>query len=233
MKSCRCLVIEDSPQFTALLKEYLARIPYMATPVFAGSVREAIALLQQPFDLIFLDIHLPDLSGLEILQSFPQLPPVIVTTSAPEYAVACYDFDVADYLVKPYSFTRFMRAVNRACPPPEPGRQRGEESLFLKVGHAMQRFDLASIDIVQAYGIYCKIIGGGKTAVVNETISSLENKLPPNQFMRVHKSYIINLKNVFSYSHRTIFIASVEVPLGTAYRDRFRMFLGLEKTQEN
>jgi len=235
MKSCSCLIIEDSPQQVTLLREYMGQIPFLAAPTVVGSVSEAIGVfheLPHRHELILLDIHLPGPTGLSLLHAYAHLPPVVVMSSAPEFAVDCYDFDVADYLLKPFSFTRFLRAVNRALGERSGGADPVQDSIFLKVGHAMQRFAFEEIDFIQAYGIYCKVVSGGRLTVVNETISALEAALNPARFMRVHKSYIINLGKVFSYSHRTILVGEVEIPLGSAYRDAFRAFIGLDKTQE-
>lgn len=198
-------------------------------PQVCGTVEEAMTLLQQhPFSLIFLDINLPDQSGLDLLRFFPKMPSVIVTSTQANHAADSYDLNVSDYLMKPFSFSRFTRAVNRAL-----GVQVAQNSIadgdfiFLKVGHAMQRFDYDSIDYVQAFGTYCKVYINQKVTVVNEIISQLENLLPPQKFLRIHKSYLTNLSKINSYNYRSIFIGSAKIPLGASYREKFEGFLSL------
>ncbi|GAB3910191.1 LytTR family DNA-binding domain-containing protein [Larkinella knui] len=229
MKYRQCLIVEDCDSAVTILQEYLARLPFFMPPQVCGTVREATTLLQQQqFDLILLDVNLPDQMGLDLLHSFPRTLPVIITTSAIEFAVDSYDLDVADYLLKPFTFSRFTRAVNRAL-----GVQVGQNSLteeqfiFLKVGHAMQRFDYNDIEYVQAFGTYCKVFINQKMIVVNEIISQMETLLPKHRFLRIHKSYLLNLSKISSYNYRTIFVGSAKIPLGASYRDKFEGFLNL------
>ncbi|KAA9349637.1 LytR/AlgR family response regulator transcription factor [Larkinella humicola] len=229
MKYRQCLIVDDSDSAVAILQEYLARLPFFMPPQVSGTVRDATSLLQQQhFDLILLDISLPDQMGLDLLRSFPKPLSVIVTTANPDFAVESYDLDVADYLLKPFSFNRFIRAVNRAL-----GVQLAQNSLtedrfiFLKVGHAMQRFDYDAIEYIQAFGTYCKVMINQKVVVVNEIISNLENLLPRHKFLRIHKSYLLNLSKINSYNYRTIFVGTAKIPLGASYRDKFEGFLNL------
>ncbi|RRB04927.1 LytR/AlgR family response regulator transcription factor [Larkinella rosea] len=229
MKYRQSLIVDDSESAVTILQEYLAQLPFFMPPQVCGTVRDATTILQQQsFDLIFLDIHLPDQSGTELLRSFPRPLPVIITTAHAEFAAESYDLNVADYLLKPYSFGRFTRAINRAL-----GVQMAQNSvsedrfIFLKVGHSMQRFDYDTIDYVQAFGTYCKVFINQKVIVVNEIISHLENLLPRQRFLRIHKSYLMNLSKINSYNYRNIVIGSTKIPLGASYREKFEGFLSL------
>ncbi|MGV3561213.1 LytR/AlgR family response regulator transcription factor [Larkinella arboricola] len=224
-----CLIIEDSGPDADVLKEYIAKTPFFLAPQVCSNILEASTLLQrQHFDLIFLDIKLPGQSGLDLLRLFPKPLPVIVTTAYPEFAVECYDLSVADYLLKPFTFSRFTRALNRAL-----GVQLASNSLtedkyiFLKVGHSMQRFDYDAIDYIQAFGTYCKVFINQKVVVVNEIISHLENILPKQKFLRIHKSYLTNLAKINSYNYRSVVVGSAKLPLGASYREKFEGFLNL------
>ncbi|GAB3251591.1 LytTR family DNA-binding domain-containing protein [Larkinella harenae] len=198
-------------------------------PQVCSTAQEATVLLQQQeFNLFVLDINLPDQSGLDLIRSFPKVPPVIVTTAHTEYAVESFDMDVADYLLKPFTFTRFTKAVNRALSiQVDQNSLADDDFVFLKVGHAMQRFDYDAIDYVQAFGTYSKVYSNQKVIVVNETISHLETLLPKQQFLRIHKSYLMNLSKINSYSYRNVFIGSAKIPLGASYREKFEGFLTL------
>jgi DNA-binding LytR/AlgR family response regulator len=212
-----------------LLQDYLARLPFFQAPTVCKTAQEALMLMQQQaFDLVFLDMRLPDQTGVELLRSFPKALPIIATTAYADYAVDSYDLNVIDYLLKPFSFQRFTRALNRAL-----GIRLATNSLveqnfiFLKAGHSVQRFDYAAIDYIQAFGTYTKVSAYQKVFVVNETISNLENLLPESQFLRIHKSYIINVSKIANYTYREVTIASTKIPLGASYRDRFQGFLNL------
>ncbi|GAB3326599.1 LytTR family DNA-binding domain-containing protein [Larkinella ripae] len=229
MKSRQCLIVDDSEVAVAILEEYIARLPFFMPPQICNTVKDGMTVLQQqPIDLILLDMHLPDQNGLELLRYFPRQLPVIVTSAHTEFAVDSYDLDVADYLVKPFTFNRFTKAVHRAL-----GVQVGQNSLvesefiFLKVGHSMQRFDYDTIDYIQAFGTYCKVYVNQKVIVVNEIISHLEQLLPQQKFLRIHKSYLMNLAKITSYNYRNIVVGSTKIPLGAAYRERFEDFLSL------
>lgn len=227
MNQRQSLIVEDTASSVAVLEEFLSRVPFFLPPDVCGSVAEAMVLLQaKKYDLIFLDMHLPDLMGLELLRGFPEPLPVIVTSAHPDFAVDSFDLNVADYLVKPFTLLRFTRAVNRALNVRLPSVDPLEPPYtFLKVGHNVQRFDYSDIDYLQAYGVYCKIISQQKVTAVNETISSLEDKLPSQLFLRVHKSYIVNLSKIVSYSFRQITLETAQIPIGAAYRDNFQNFL--------
>ncbi|MGA0557467.1 LytR/AlgR family response regulator transcription factor [Larkinella sp. VNQ87] len=229
MKSRQCLIVDDSESSVILLQEYLSRLPFFMPPQVCGTVADAMILLQQQyFDLIFLDINLPDHIGLDLLRSFPKPLPVIVTSAHTEYAVDSFDLNVKDYLLKPFTFNRFTRALNRALGVQVTPNSLAEENfIFLKVGHSMQRFDYNTIDYIQAFGTYCKVYVAQKVIVVNEIISQLENLLPRQRFLRIHKSYLINLSKINSYTYRHAVIGVAKIPLGAAYRERFEDFLSL------
>jgi DNA-binding LytR/AlgR family response regulator len=229
MKYRQCLIVDDSESAVAILEEYLARLPFFMPPQVCGTVRDATYLLQQQhFDLILLDINLPDQTGLDLLRSFSRPLSVIVTTASVESAVDSYDLNVADYLLKPFSFARFTRAINRALGVHlEQNSLTEEQFIFLKVGHSIQRFDYESIDYIQAFGTYCKVFINQKVIVVNEIISHLENQLPKQKFLRIHKSYLMNLSKINSYNYRNIFVGTTKIPLGASYREKFEGFLSL------
>lgn len=234
MRKHIALLVDTNESCVAVLRDYLSRLPLFCPPVVAKSVNEACSLLiERKFDVVFLDIMQFGGSGREVLDALPRQSPVIVTTSDPSFAVECYDLDVADYLLKPYPFPRFIRAVNRAL-----GVQvaasilADRQSVYLKVGRVVQRFNYETIDFLEAYGIYTKIWYNQKAVVVNETISTLENRLPNDQFMRVHKSYIVNLTKVTTYAHAHIWVETTKIPVGKMHRTKFDGFFQSLETIE-
>ncbi|MEZ0538340.1 LytR/AlgR family response regulator transcription factor [Fibrella arboris] len=221
MQTYRCLIIEDSEPTALLLKQYLTDLSIFSQLTICSTYSQAItALLQHTFDLIFLDIELNAANGLELLRTAHSFPPVIVISAHPQYAVDCFDLDVADYLQKPFSQSRLLRSIQRAM-----SIRVDKESIvtsqviFLKVGRRLQKFAFSQIDFIEAYGIYCKIHYQGKIDVVNEPIMVLEERLPLHYFRRVHKSFIVNLNHITSYNHNNFFIGDAKIPLGISYRD--------------
>ncbi|GAB3328024.1 LytTR family DNA-binding domain-containing protein [Larkinella ripae] len=229
MGSQQCLIIEQSATAVAELKEYVSRLPFFSTPDICASVSEAWELLRsKTYSLVCLDINLLDLSTVDLIHSFAKQAPVIVTSVHADLAVDGFNLGVVDYLLKPFTFLRFTRAVNRALSIQIAAQdENAHPFLFLKKGHTFQRFDYSTIEYIQAYGIYCKVIGPQKVDVVNETISNLEQVLPSQQFLRIHKSYIVNLAMITGYSYRSISVGAHQLALGAVYRDRFEGFLSL------
>lgn len=228
IKQRQCLIVDNLSAGDELI-HYFNRLPFFSVPDSCRSLQEAGVLLQKnPYSLIWLDADSINREELEQLRLFPKYVPIIVASTNAELAIDGFELGVADFVLKPFSFTRFTRAVNRALIAHSTASiPVAHPFLFLKKGHSFQRFDHDAIDYVQAYGIYCKIIGEGKLDVVNDTISRLEQVLPGQQFLRIHKSYIVNLGKVTGYSYRHISVGTHQLPLGAAYRERFQGFLSL------
>jgi two-component system, LytTR family, response regulator LytT len=221
MRTYTCLIVEDSDINALLLKEYLTELALFDNIVVCESVNEAsVVLLQQSVNLIFLDVELKAESGLELLTTFDRLPPVIVVSAHERYAVDCFDLNVADYLKKPYTQKRLLRGIKRAL-----GLVLEKEPIavhdviFLKIGRRLQKFPYNQIDYIEAFGIYCKIHYQKQFHVVNETISTLESRLPTKLFRRVQKSFIINLTHVTSYNQNNFYINDKKIRVSAAYRE--------------
>lgn len=229
MKNYLPLIVEDDDSSTLILMEYLQKLPFLQKPIVCKTAFEALgALKQHHFDMVFLDMHLPDLSGEELLQFFPKRVPTIITTSDPNFAVNCFDFDVADYLMKPFSFLRCVRAVNRALEMQVSDNSVADaHSIFLKVGRQLKQFHYKDIDYVEAFGIYSKLIGHHQVTVVNETITSLEERLPKRNFARVQKSYIVNVEKIATYDTKYLQLGTTKIPIGLTYRNSLQGFWNL------
>lgn len=205
------------------------RLPFLCTPVVSLTAGDALfKLSSRKYDLLFVDTHLPDRTGLEFLQSVSQRPPAIVTANTPDLALDCFDLDVADYLLKPITFSRFIRAVNRALQMQiNPYGFSDNKAVYLKIGRSIQRFRYDEIEYIEAFGVYSKVWRNQKATIVNEPISMLETHLPSQYFMRVHKSYIIGLNCLDTFSHTNIMIGGSKIPLGASYRPKFEGLLRL------
>lgn len=229
MRNYLPLIVEDTQSSASVLNEFLQKLPFFEKPIVCTTALEALGILKtNAVDVLFLDVHLPDLPGLDLLKMLPKHPPSVITTSDPNFAVECFDCDIADYLLKPFSFQRLVRAVNRAL------EMRVSESsvsdahsIFLKVGRQLRQFHFKEIDHVEAFGIYSKVYNHHQVTVVNEAITSLEQRLPKRYFARVQKSYIVNVEKITSYDTKHLLIGTSKIPIGIAYRDSLQGFWGL------
>ncbi|MCY7358016.1 MAG: LytTR family DNA-binding domain-containing protein [Rudanella sp.] len=237
MRNRTVLIIEHEKSSLLSVKSFLERLPFFTPPTVGQSAASAINYLsQQDFDLVLVDMHLPDLAGLEVLHCLPtdSRSPIVVTSACTTYAADCFDLCVADYLVKPFSFQRFVRAVNRALKVQfTPPSFTDNQAIFLKIGRSIQRFQYDEIDYIEAFGVYSKIWRHQKATVVNQPISMLETHLPLQRFLRIHKSYIVSLASLSSYSYTSVMAGGTKIPLGASYRPKFDGFLRLLSSTGN
>lgn len=229
MKNRTALVVESDPESSHVIETFLSRLPFLGPPITCQSAGTAFDYLnQQAFDVVFLAMQLPDLAGLDLLHGLPTGSPIVATSVCPTLAADCFDLNVADYMVKPFTFQRFIRAVNRALKIQiTPSSFTDNQAIYLKIGRTIQRFQYDEIDYVEAFGVYSKIWRHQKATIVNEPISTLEAHLPAQRFLRLHKSYIIGLASLNSYSHSSLVVGGTKIPLGASYRAKFDGFLRL------
>lgn len=234
IKKFNALIVDDEPLIVAQLEDFLAQTQLFEKPFVSETGTDALSQLHnQSIDLLFLDIELPDMNGLDFLRSFPNHPPTVVISAHPRYAIDSYDCDVCDFLPKPFNYTRFLRSVRRTVlratnPTGEQkektdytGEVPGEDSpthIYLKTGHINQRFALSEILYLEASNIYTKIVTPADTTVVSEQISNLEERLGGDCFLRVHKSYVVNVEHVTRYSAKSIWLQHHTVPIGRKYQ---------------
>lgn len=227
------LVIDDNPADIDYLKRALNQFPLFRLAAVADTVESAMMILAtQSIDLIFLDVLLAGQSGLTLLKAGASLPPVIIISAYPEYAAYSYEIGrAADYVIKPFSDERLQislaRALQRAN---NPTHLVDAEAVFLKTGRRIQRFEYQSIDYAEAFGVYSKVFQGEQMELVNERLIALEKLLPTRLFMRVHKSYIINVNKITSYDRHNLWIGKIKIPIGISYRPRLQGLLSLFDT---
>lgn len=228
----RCLLVDDKPLALDILTDYVEKVPFLH---LTGATTNPIEALQwvteQAVDLIFLDIQMPQLTGLQFMSALQSRAGVILTTAYTDYALDGFEHDVIDYLLKPIPFERFYRAAQKAqtrlrvaeatTHVPDPRR-----FLFVRTEHRMQRVDLDAIRYVEGLQNYVVIHTTGEKVLARQTISSLEESLPPGTFVRVHKSFIVSLAHIGTVERSRIFIdtnvpSPTIIPVGDAYRDRF------------
>ncbi|GAB3985333.1 LytTR family DNA-binding domain-containing protein [Spirosoma daeguense] len=233
MKILNYLIVDDDPVFVEQLIKQTEPLAFITPTGTCKNYGEALsATNSQKIDFILLDVKLesPDgLSGFDFLRHHANLPPVIIISNTPEYAVESYAIGKAkDFLVKPFDNNRLMIAINRALNINiETNHLVDTSSIFLKMGRRFQRFSIDDIDYFEGYGIYTKVIYQGTTHVINDTLTNLESLLDVKRFMRVHKSYIINLNKLAGFDHNKLYLQNASVPIGVSYKAKLEPLLRL------
>ncbi len=227
----RFLIIDDEPIAHRIIEGYSTELPYLQKVGNAYNAFEASAVLNKTsVDLIFLDINMPKMTGFEWLKTLATRPKIIVTTAYQEHALEGYELDVVDYLLKPFSFARFLKAVNKAqrsdsvAPSLEPA-PKGER-FFLKGDRKHHQIHTDDILFIEAHGNYAKVYLENEMILSHEKISSFEELLPSNQFLRVHKSFLIARARIEQISGNRIFIDQHEIPIGQTYRSTINRLIG-------
>lgn len=225
----RCLITDDEPIARQIIEGYIDQIPYLE---LAGSCRNALEALEKlkstSVDILFLDINMPHLSGLNMLRALPQRPHVIITTAYPEYAVQGFELAVTDYLVKPFSLERFLMAVERIAvqfretpsspaSSPEPTAASGQV-LFVKTSDKIIRLALEEILFAEAYGNYVKLYTSRERHLLPQPLGQLHEYLPTNQFVRIHKSYLVALRHIDSIEGNRVKVGEEQLPVGKVYK---------------
>lgn len=226
----RCFVLDDEPLASDLLKDYIERLPDLELVGVSNSPSQALGLLQQtPVDILFLDIQMPKLSGFDVLRPLSYRPKVIFTTAYREFAMDSYEFDVVDFLLKPVSFERFLKALGKVyrfmpshAAPAETGDtgKSSKEYQYFKVDKEMVKINLEDILWFESIRDYVKIHTTSGVLVSYLRISYLEEKLPSDRFVRIHKSFLISLEHIRAISSTYIRINNKELPIGRSYKAR-------------
>lgn len=226
----RCLIIDDEPLAIKLIRAHLSKLDSFEIAGECKNALKAIEFLKkEKIDLMFLDINMPEITGLDFLKTIPDPPYVIITTAYREYAIEGYDLDVVDFLLKPISFERFLKAINRYC-----NRTRSTQTkeiknssvpavkkyVFIQDGKNIYKLPFEDIVYFEGYGEYVKVITTSKTYTVRESLTDFENKLSPDSFIRIHKSYIVSIQKITGFSAVHVFIKNTELPIGRIYRKK-------------
>lgn len=218
-----CIIIEDQPPAQRILKKYIQDMDALELKAsFSDAIHAMEFLKSTAVDLIFLDIHLPKISGIDFLKIMPKSPLVILTTAFPNYALESYEFDVVDYLLKPFSFQRFVKAVNKASErqtkPITQAPKRTE--LYIKSGYEHIKVTIDDIIYIKSDADYSELFVANKKHLSSKTLRHWEETLDSNQFLRIHKSYIINVLQIKKIATNRIFLGTnIALPIGRAYKE--------------
>jgi DNA-binding LytR/AlgR family response regulator len=240
----RCLAIDDEMLALDLLEDNIKKVPFLELVQTCSSAMEALEVLRnQQIDLLFLDIQMPDLSGIQLLKSLHHKPMVIFTTAFSNYATEGFDLDVIDYLLKPYSFERFLKAVNKVHEYIDlRDRASNQENakeivtsarfLFVKADYKLYKINLKDILYIEGLKDYVKIYVGDKPIITQMSMKALEEKLPSRDFIRVHRSFIVAFNKIDFIQKQMLMIGKKEIPISEHYRDQLFKIINYEKPLE-
>lgn len=242
-----CIVVEDEPLARSLLENHISKVSYLHLQKSFSNPLEAIEFLRQnTVDLLFSDIQMPEITGITMLKIIPKKPLVILTTAYSEYAIEGYELDVIDYLLKPISFERFLKAAEKAAQriaeqkkpaqveqvfvhSPAPAPDKSEDYIFVKDGTKLIKIKLKDILYIEGLKDYVAIHTKEKKIVSLQTMKSLESVLPESHFIRIHNSYIISFEGIEAVDKEKVQVGKVFLPISDTYRKSFKLFI--EKRQ--
>ena len=230
----RCIAIDDEPLALKKMGDYIEKTPYLETVALCESAFQAIEIIQNtPVDLMFVDINMPDLSGMDFVKSLNEKPVLIFTTAYSEYAIEGFKVDALDYLLKPIEYNDFLRAANKAkthiegySKKPEQ-LQLKEQQLFIKSEYKIVKINLPDIKYIESMREYVRIhLVNSKPVMTLISMKKLEESLPKEIFMRVHRSFIVNLNRITTIErNRIIYDDNVYIPVSEQYREEFKRYI--------
>lgn len=233
----RCMIIDDEPLAISLLEEYVSKVPFLELVASFDNPIEAVeAYTQSPVDLIFLDIQMPELNGLELSKFVGAKTRIVFTTAFKQYAFDSYELNAIDYLLKPIGFQSFLRAANKALQWFELTKREKEKpldpaanarSLFIKVEYKLVRVDIDRILYVASLKDYVKFYleGESRSLISHMTMKAAEELLPSDSFIRVHRSFIVSVDKINAIENNRIIIGKEYIPVSEAYKEAFSAFL--------
>ena len=224
MSKIKCIIIEDEPLAAKVLSDYILQVPFLELQAtFKDAILATDYLRNNHTDLIFLDIHLPKLKGMAFLKTLKHQPSVIITTAYHQYAVEGFDLNVTDYLLKPFEFERFLIAVTKVKTGRSEKQQTDESEtkdfIFLNVQKKKVKILFSEIVYIESQREYIKIVTTKKEYISKMSTHEIEDLLPAHLFKRIHRSYIISIKKIESYTAEMVEVNGVSIPIGRDYRD--------------
>jgi DNA-binding LytR/AlgR family response regulator len=228
MTDIRCLVVDDEPLAIDIIVTYLEQLDNHQVATANNAVEAFRQLQQQPVDLLFLDIQLPQLTGFDLLKSLPRRPLVVITTAYRDYAVEGFEWEALDYLVKPFSFARFLQTMDKATralqtprsvPPPNPApADTTPPSIFLKTDRHLTRVSIDSILYIESLKDYIRVFTTGGDYLCHQSLTDITASLPADKFLRVHRSYTVALGKIDQVRQHCAHIGAATIPISRAHR---------------
>ena len=228
----RCIIADDEPIARQIVEGYVEQLPQLKLVGMCSDAFEVMELLQKgPVDLLFLDINMPNLSGISLIRSLRIRPEIVLTTAYSEFALEGFELSVTDYLLKPFSLERFIMAVNKVqdklqpvisvTPPATPASPSASipTHITVKVDKKLIRLPLEEVRYIEAFGNYIKIHLAEKMLLVSQTLTDFLGQLPQDDFIRIHKSYVVHYQCVQAVEGNIVFVEEKQLPMGKTFRD--------------
>lgn len=234
-KKISCLAVDDEPPALDVIRKYISSVQSLELVGTCSDAVEALNFIRQhPVDLIFLDIQMPQILGTDFLRTLKKPPKVIFTTAFRKFAVEGFELDAVDYLLKPISFERFLKAVNKVMDASlngtlsvdiEPPKTNIDTFIYLRSDRKMIKVALSDILYIESIKDYIKVVATSGTVITKQSISTIEETLPKEMFIRIHRSYIVALNKVESYSNELVWVGKAELPISRMYRHEVEKIL--------
>jgi two-component system LytT family response regulator len=220
MSKIKCIIIEDEPLAAKVLSDYISDVPFLELQkVFKDAILASEFLLHQETDLIFLDIHLPKLKGMAFLKTLVNPPSVIVTTAYHQYAVEGFNLNVTDYLLKPFEFERFLTAVNKVNAEQKKVPNEVRDFIFVNVQKRKVKILFSEILYIESQREYIKIVTTRNEYISKMSTNEIEELLPVDAFKRIHRSFIVSVSKIESYTAEVVEMNGMAIPIGRGYKE--------------
>lgn len=231
MKKFKCLIVDDEPIAIEYLKDYVNQMPNLELTATANRASKAHIILEsEKIDLIFLDIQMPGLTGLDFIRTLSHKPAIILTTAYSEYAIEGFNLEVDDYLLKPFSFERFTQAVKKVSATSDKTEDKqsslSHDFIFLKSGYKSVKVNISDITHVEGMKEYITFYTAeGKKFIKNDRIKHIEKQFKSHHFIRVHKSFLVSINHISSFFGNTIELGEFQIPVGRVYKEDLKNLL--------
>lgn len=232
----KCLIVDDEPPAREIIRRHIEQMPILELAGECANAIQAFTILQQqPVDLMFLDIRMPQLNGNDFLKTLKNPPKIIFTTAYSEYAVEGYELDAIDYLMKPIPFDRFFKAINKAYQQtviktdiilPPTAEKKTDSFVYFRADRKMVKVTLQDIFYIESMKDYIKIVTANGTIITKHSISAVEAMLPEKDFIRVHRSFIVAIQHIKTFTMELIEIHNTEIPIGKLFRNEVMKAVG-------
>jgi len=235
-----CLIVDDEPLAIKVIEAHVGKIPSLEVVATCSNAIEAFdVLMKQNIDLVFLDVEMPGITGMDLLKSLKKAPAVIITTAHRDFAIDAYELDAIDYLLKPIAFDRFFKSVSKyyqwhtsnslEVKDAKPTSKSSEPYIYVRADRKVQKIPISEISFIESLKDYVKIHLANEVIITKEKISTLEEKLRDSIFIRIHRSFLVSTDHIKAFTAETIEVGDKELPIGRTYKNAVLSFLGYQK----
>ena len=222
MKKHRCYIIDDEPLAIDVIKQHISELEdFEIVGSTTNPVNGFTELQSKEVDLLFLDIRMPELSGLELIEALSKKPKIVITTAFREFALDGFELNVLDYLVKPIALPRFLKTIEKYLETKTSEVHQQQKFIYVQSDRKKIKVELDEILYLEGVKDYVKIVTASQKLLTKSSVGTFLKSLPSNQFVRVHKSYVVNLSHITAYTNHDVEIGDIEIPIGRSYRESF------------